>query len=108
MEVSHLRALVATAELGSVTGAARHLTYSLSGVSRQLRALEAELGVALFVRSGGGLAPTQPTVEILPLAESIVALSDAVSAAADRHRAANAPREAGSPRNELGRTRRAV
>ncbi|MGD9959754.1 LysR family transcriptional regulator [Nocardioides sp.] len=86
MNVGHLQALIVTAELGSVTDAARQLSYSLSGISRQLRALEAELGVTLFVRSGGGLTPTQSAVDILPLAVSMVALGDAVSATASRHR----------------------
>lgn len=45
-----LRYLVAVAEAGSVTGAARRLHVSQPAVSEALAALEAELGVALLLR----------------------------------------------------------
>src|ERR1700761_3433724 len=46
-----LQAFEATARLGSVSRAASELALTQGAVSRQLQALEAQLGVSLFVRS---------------------------------------------------------
>ncbi|TCL72958.1 LysR substrate-binding domain-containing protein [Rhizobium sp. BK251] len=48
--ISLLAAFEATARLGSVTAAARELDLTQSAVSRQIKALEEQLGVELFVR----------------------------------------------------------
>lgn len=53
-----LRAFEAAARLESVTRAANELHVTHGAVSRQVKALEAELGQALFVREGRGLALT--------------------------------------------------
>ncbi|WP_187375314.1 LysR family transcriptional regulator [Pseudomonas massiliensis] len=53
-----LRAFEATARLGSLTQAARHLNVTHGAISRQLKLLEAELGVALFSKEGRGLRLT--------------------------------------------------
>jgi DNA-binding transcriptional LysR family regulator len=53
-----LRAFEATARLESVSRAAAELHVTHGAVSRQIRALETELGVPLFVREGRGLALT--------------------------------------------------
>lgn len=53
-----LRAFEATARLGSVTGAAGELNVTQSAVSHQLKRLEDHLGVPLFLRSAGRIAPT--------------------------------------------------
>ena len=52
MEISlrALRYLVAVADQGSVTAAARRLHVSQPSISEALAALEAELGLALFLR----------------------------------------------------------
>jgi LysR family glycine cleavage system transcriptional activator len=49
-DTAHLSAFEATARLGAVTAAAGELGLSQSAVSRQIAALEAQLGVALFAR----------------------------------------------------------
>lgn len=54
-----LQALEATVRLGSATAAAQELSLTQGAVSRQLKALEAQLGVALFTRAGKRLVPTQ-------------------------------------------------
>lgn len=54
-----LRAFEATARLGSLTQAARQLNVTHGAISRQLRALETELGVALFSKEGRGLKLTE-------------------------------------------------
>lgn len=50
MEAEKLRIFLATAQYGSISEAARRLYVSHSTVSRSIAALEAELGVELFVR----------------------------------------------------------
>jgi DNA-binding transcriptional LysR family regulator len=51
MELRHLRYLVAVAEQGSFSAAARKLHVAQSAISEQLSDLEQELGVPLFTRS---------------------------------------------------------
>ncbi len=53
-----LRAFEAAARLGSLSQAARQLNVTHGAISRQLKALEAELGVALFAKDGRGLKLT--------------------------------------------------
>ena len=57
--VSSLLALEAVERLGTATAAAEELSLTHSAVSRQLKALEEQIGVTLFVREGKGLALTQ-------------------------------------------------
>ena len=57
MKLQQLRYLIAIADNGlNITAAANHLYTSQPGVSKQLRLLEEELGVQLFVRHGRSLA----------------------------------------------------
>lgn len=60
MDWDKLKTFHAAAEAGSLTGAAELLNLSQSAVSRQISALEAELGVKLFHRHTRGLLPTEP------------------------------------------------
>ncbi len=57
--VSSLLALEAVDRLGTATAAAEELALTHSAVSRQLKALEEQIGVTLFRREGKGLALTQ-------------------------------------------------
>ncbi len=91
MDVAQIRAFVEIARLGTIQNASQSLCYSQSGVSRQLHALEGHLGVLLFARTGGRLSLTRPGEDILPLAQSIVALSDALLGSAGRTREYAAP-----------------
>lgn len=59
MREAHLRDFIAVADLGSVRGAARRLNLSQGAISKNLVALERELGVALLVRSAHGVEPTE-------------------------------------------------
>ena len=54
MDLKQLNAVVTVAEVGSITGAARLLHLVQPSVTRQMRMLEDELGVALFDRTADG------------------------------------------------------
>lgn len=58
MKLSHIRDLVAVAELGGLRRASRHLGVAQPALSRSIRDLEVELGVPLFERQSGGMALT--------------------------------------------------
>lgn len=71
--------LLAAAELGSVTRAARHLHLSQPAISHQLAALEREAGTALLVRDRRGVRLTAAGRAALPEARRAVdAAGDAV------------------------------
>lgn len=62
-----LRALEATARLGSFTKAAEELGVTSAAVGQQVRSLEAFLNLTLFHRSAGGLEQTWRVREALPV-----------------------------------------
>jgi LysR family glycine cleavage system transcriptional activator len=57
--ISMLAAFDATARKGSVSAAARALNLTHGAVSRQVAALEFQLGASLFIRSGRGVSLTE-------------------------------------------------
>jgi DNA-binding transcriptional LysR family regulator len=71
-----LRAFLAVAEIGTVSGAAASLNRTQAAVSMQLRKLEDLVGVRLFSRSSKGLTLTAHGQIMLPYAREIVTLSD--------------------------------
>ncbi|WP_163165366.1 LysR family transcriptional regulator [Arthrobacter sp. Alg241-R88] len=58
LNVRRLELLLDVVELGSITAAADKHVYSPSGVSQQLRRLEAEVGQPLLQRTARGMVPT--------------------------------------------------
>jgi LysR family cys regulon transcriptional activator len=75
MNFQQLRSVRETVHSGfNLTEAAQTLRTSQSGVSRQIRDLEQELGVTLFVRSGKRLTGlTPPGDHLLPIIERVLA-----------------------------------
>ena len=76
LDLSLLRTLVAVADTGSVTAAARRLAYTQSTVSMQLSRLEAALGVALHERQGRRIRITAEGERLLGHARRLLALND--------------------------------
>ena len=66
METGKYRALLRTAELGSITRAAEDLGYTQSAVSRILSDLEQEWGVTLLLRGRSGVTLTAAGEALLP------------------------------------------
>lgn len=62
---NHIRAFLATAETGSLSAAARQLGLTQPTLSRQVAALEEDLGILLFERVGRTLDLTSAGVELL-------------------------------------------
>lgn len=73
MDVKQLTALVTVAEVGSVTRAARILHVVQPAVTRQIRLLEDELGVALFERTRQGMVPTEAGARLVERARRALA-----------------------------------
>ncbi|MGH8195539.1 MAG: LysR family transcriptional regulator [Woeseiaceae bacterium] len=64
MKFQQLRYLLAIADNGlNITAAAKQLFTSQPGVSKQLKLLEDELGVQLFIRNGRSLTRITPSGE---------------------------------------------
>jgi len=71
LDWSLLRTLLAVAEHGSLSGAARVLAQSQPTIGRQVRAAEQALGQTLFERHVRGLRPTAFCDSILPMARDM-------------------------------------
>lgn len=72
METQLFEVFHTVARLGSITAAARQLSFTQSAVSRQIGALEAELGVRVFDRLPRGVTLTEEGRALLPHAEAIL------------------------------------
>jgi LysR family transcriptional regulator for metE and metH len=80
IEIRHLQMVTAVAASGSVTQAARVLHLTQSAVSHQLRAIEARLGTALFLRVGKRMVATAAGGRVLETARRVL---DDIKAAED-------------------------
>lgn len=84
MELRHLRYFVAVAEALSFARAARALNISQPPLSRQIRALEEELGTALFARTKRSVQLTPAGAALLPEARRLLREADGLKAGALR------------------------
>jgi DNA-binding transcriptional LysR family regulator len=75
-ELRLLRSFVTIADEGSLTRAAARLHIAQQSLSQQIRTLEAQLGVTLFVRSSRGVALTDVGAVLLREARPVLARAD--------------------------------
>src|SRR5258708_11236048 len=80
------------ARLGGITRAAEELNTVQSNVTQRVKALEAEIGTALFERHSRGMTLTGAGRRLLPYAQRMAALS---------REAVLAPRDGGEPKGPL-------
>ncbi|HEY6887556.1 MAG TPA: LysR family transcriptional regulator, partial [Solirubrobacter sp.] len=83
MELRQLQYFVAVVEEASFTRAAERVLVAQSGVSAQVRRLEAELGIALLDRGARTVTPTEAGAAVLPFARAALAAVKNVREAAD-------------------------
>ena len=84
MELTDLVTFSAVARTGGITHAASELNTVQSNVTQRIKALEAEIGTALFERHSRGMTLTGAGRRLLPYAQRMAALSrEAVMAARD-------------------------
>src|ERR1700748_1717744 len=85
VELTDLLTFSAVARSGGITRAAEELNTVQSNVTQRIKALEAEIGTALFERHSRGMTLTGAGRRLLPYAQRMAALSrEGVLAA--RHR----------------------
>jgi DNA-binding transcriptional LysR family regulator len=77
LDVTRLRVLVAVAQYGSVTAAARALNYAQPSVSHHLARLEAETGTKLIQRAGRGIRLTDAGRLLAERAAEVIGRLDA-------------------------------
>ena len=82
MEIYQLRAFVTVARIGHLTRAAEVLHVTQPAVSGQIKALEEELGIALFDRKPGRIVLTRAGERMLPEAEKVLEAAGALLAQA--------------------------
>lgn len=88
LDWSLVQGFLAVAEAGSLSGAARRLGRSQPTLGRQIRQIEAQLGVDLFKRHPRGLALSDGGEALLPAAQRMRdAIADIALTAAGRDRA---------------------
>ena len=83
MELAQIRMFKTVAEEGSIARAAEKLFCVPSNITARIKALEAELGVALFVRQGRGLRISPAGQTFLAYAQKILALTAEAKRAVD-------------------------
>ena len=71
MHTKHIQAFLAIANAGSIRAAAERLPITQSALTKQLRQMEEELGLALFNRTSRGVAPTEFGQQLLTRARAI-------------------------------------
>jgi len=78
MELRELRCLVTLAEAGSIMRTAEKLHLSPAAIHKQLKVLEAEMGVRLYEKSGRQLRLTQAAEVLLPHIKNLLGQYDTI------------------------------
>jgi LysR family transcriptional regulator, regulator for genes of the gallate degradation pathway len=73
LNLRHLRALSAIARLGSISAAAQAVSVSQPAITQGITKLERTLGVSLFDRQPGGMAPTSAANVLVPRIDGALA-----------------------------------
>lgn len=73
MNLKRYEAVVAAIDTASMSGAAKQLGYTPSGIIRLVNALEEELGFPLLARNSTGVSPTPEGKKLLPLFRRMLA-----------------------------------
>jgi len=81
MDLRELRSLVALADLGGIARASEKLHLSAPAIHKQLKLLEAELGIQLYEKVGRKLHLTQAAEILLPYSRDLLAGHDGAIAA---------------------------
>lgn len=76
MDIKRYAAFVAAVDTKSMSGAAKQLGYTPSGIIRLINTLEAELGFPVLIRSSAGVAPTPEGEKMLPLFREMTRLDE--------------------------------
>ncbi|WP_456404110.1 LysR family transcriptional regulator [Thiolapillus sp.] len=84
LQINHLRCLLALAETGSLTAAARQLHLTQSALSHQIKGLEHHFGARLFQRKSRPLRLSGAGEKLLELARTIVPQMEACEYALSR------------------------
>ncbi len=72
MDTKFLESLIAVAELGSITAAARQQNLTPGAVAQRVASLESEIGATLLDRSGRGMSLTAIGSQVILRARAIV------------------------------------
>ncbi len=86
LNVRYLKVFRAIVNSGSVTGAARALNVSQPAVTKSLRSLEQDLGIALFQRVNGRLVITPEAQKLVPEVERLFGVLGGIKGMADELR----------------------
>ncbi len=82
MELTQLRAFLAVSRTGQLVRASEQLHLTQSALSKQIKSIEDELGVLLFVRTPAGMVLTGAGRRLLPLATRTVESAQEIAALA--------------------------
>lgn len=76
MDIKRYAAFVAAVDTKSMSGAAKQLGYTPSGIIRLINSLEDELGFPVLVRSSSGVSTTMEGEKMLPLFREMVKIDE--------------------------------
>lgn len=76
MDIKRYEAFVAAVDAGSMSGAAKQLGYTPSGIIRLVNALEGELGFPVLVRRSTGVEATAEGARMLPIFREMTRLDE--------------------------------